>query len=352
LNVCIDGIVFSLQATGGVSVYVQELLGHLRGRPDVDVQLKLFEPLRSHDACALRAWPGAQVRRAAALERYRRCAVGPACDVFHSSYYRRPANDATATVVTVHDFYYERFRRGPARWVHSGQKLRAIRAAQAIICVSQATADDLIEFVGVRADQTLHVIHNGVGRGFTPDAAAPVDSQQLLFVGRRDPYKNFHLVLDALALLPAHRLVAVGGGALRPEEAAALPRGVRDRIECRSHVSPAELAALYRSSSCLLYPSRFEGFGIPVAEAMRCACPVIGLDSCAAVKEIAGDAMLGLADADPQALAEAVLKLQDAGVRAGLVLRGLRRGARFDWGATHERTLGVYQELATRCVRA
>jgi mannosyltransferase len=345
LNVLIDGIVYSLQASGGVSVYFSELIRFLARQPTVRLDVGLFRPCIAQGIDDIRSAPWTRHQASRWQERYRACQLTAPADVFHSTYYRRPADARVPTVVTVHDFYYERFRQGLAKWVHSRQKFSAIRAAQAIVCVSQATADDLQTFVGLRPGQTLQVIPNGVGAAFVPLPGAAHDPQQLLFVGGRGGYKNFALVLQALRQLPAHQLVCVGGGPLRAEEFAGVPASVRARVRHLAYVSDDTLASLYQHSLALLYPSSFEGFGIPVAEAMKCGCPVIGLRACAAVREVAGDALMGLDGEDPAPLAAAVETLMEPAARAKITRLGLEQAAPLNWQATHERTLQVYQSL-------
>jgi mannosyltransferase len=342
--VAVDGIVFSLQQYGGISVYFRELLSRLR-RDAVPTTLTLDGALAQETPPA-----GASVnllpRAARPLERYRRWRL-PATmrpGVFHSTYYRRPERAWLPSVVTVHDFTYERFVGGPRRWVHSAQKFSAIRAAQTVVCVSRSTLEDLTELVGLRADQQTKVIPNGVSDAFRPIQTESVSRPFMLFVGQRDGYKNFGRVLQSLALLPGLDLCCVGGGALRPDELSALAGAERRRVSHAGFVTEAELNKLYNQAQCLVYPSRYEGFGIPVAEAMRAGCPVVGTD-CKAVCEVGGDA-LTIAEDEPAALAEAVLRTFDTDHRIAVIARGHRMAARYSWERTYRATLDVYRDLA------
>jgi mannosyltransferase len=353
LRIALDAIIYQLQEGGGVSVYFSELLQELAKVAQVEVDVWTFR--RSITAVQPVVSPAYRefALQSRVLERYRACRLqGTRPDVFHSSYYRSPDDPLVPSVVTVHDFAYERLRRGPALWMHRSQKWRAIRGAQVVVCVSQATADDLLEYVGLRSDQTLKVIHNGVSDVFRPDSSAAVVIGEVLFVGTRWGYKNFGQALQAMALLPEVRLVCVGGGPLRDEEFAGVPPGVRERVVHRGFVSNDELAALYRQSRCLLYPSSFEGFGIPVAEAMRSGCPVVGLMTCKAVVEVAGDALCGVDELQAPALAQAIDALRDAKWRASIVQRGIERSARYTWAAAHAQTLEAYREAVMRGRRA
>ncbi len=340
--ISIDGIIFSLQRQGGISVYFRELLQFLAAR-EQPITLTLEPPLIQDapiDASSVLQRP------ARILERYRNARVDASARVFHSSYYRRPARSGLPTVVTVHDFIYERFRQGPARWVHMAQKHAAIRSAQAVICISESTRQDMLHWVGEVPGQQVHVVHNGVSPTFhrlsadTPHASA---APFALFVGERRGYKNFGLALQALARMPDVELHCVGGGPIAAEELVGVPEATVARVRHLGYVTDAALNEHYNRALCLLYPSRYEGFGIPVVEAMRAGCPVVCID-CAAVLEVGGDALV-VAQADPVALAEAVLRMAEPAARKAVTQAGMTIAQRFSWDRTHEQTLAIYRQL-------
>jgi mannosyltransferase len=345
----LDGIVFSLQRHGGISVYTRELLRRLNAER-WPTWLTLETPTAQAPAIGDAGDDASTLtiaqRPRRPLERYRRCRAVRGATVFHSSYYRLPAQRRMPSVVTVHDFTYERFARGPRRWVHLAQKHAAIRAADALICISQATQADLERWVGVSPSQRVHVIPNGVGEAFHPLPAEPLPERpRLLFVGARGGYKNFALAVRALARLPDHELHCVGGGPLQAAELAAAPAEVRRRVVHLGFVDDDALNRHYNRAECLLYPSAYEGFGIPVLEAMRAGCPVIGIEPCSAVREVGGDALVVVPADDPAALAEAVLGLADPQERAARRTSGLRVAAAYSWASTHARTLEVFRAM-------
>ncbi len=342
MSITIDGIIFSLQRHGGISVYFRELLQFLAVR-DQPFALTLEQPSLQDapvDAASVLERP------ARTFERYRDARVASSARVFHSSYYRRPTRAGLPTVVTVHDFIYERFRQGPARWVHMRQKHAAIRSAQAVICISESTRQDMLRWVGEVAGQQVHVIHNGVSPSFhclPPDAAHADAAPFALFVGERRGYKNFGLALQALARLPDVELHCVGGGPIVAEELAGVPADTAARVRHLGYVTDAALNEHYNRALCLLYPSLYEGFGIPVVEAMRAGCPVVCID-CAAVLEVGGNALV-VAQAEPAALAEAVLRMAEPAARAAATQAGMRIAQRYSWDDTHEQTLAIYRQL-------
>ena len=342
ISVVIDGIVFSLQRHGGISVYFHQLTTRLL-RDEVPSYLTLEGP-------ALQSLPETgltlcKVQRTARLaERYRPARVPPGGSLFHSSYYRLPDNPALPSVVTVHDFTYERCLRGPRRWLHSAQKFAAIRAAQAIICVSEATRDDLIDIVGVSSTQQVYVIRNGVDANFKPQAQETPARPFVLFVGQRGGYKNFHLVARAMTLLPDFELLCVGGGALGSHELHGLPRSTRDRIRHLGFVTDPALNQLYNQAVCLAYPSSYEGFGIPVVEAMKAGCPVVCI-RCKAVIEVGMNA-LSIVAPDASALAERIDALASSDIRDPLIRTGLEVAGNYDWERTYRETLRVYRAVS------
>ncbi|WKW12476.1 glycosyltransferase family 1 protein [Pseudogemmatithrix spongiicola] len=338
-SVLYDGIVFDLQAMGGISVLFREIItrcppGSFRflgygASPPAFVPTAAFER-----------------RRPRLLERYRDVPVEGRVPLFHSTYYRVPASRRTPCVTTVHDFVYERFVGGLRTAVHARQKRAAILRADAIICVSESTRQDLAHYVGHRAAERAAVVHNGVADGFRPSVDAVVQPQ-VLFVGQRGGYKNFVGAVQALEALPDLALRCVGGGPFTAAEQALVDRCLPGRARWLGHLSDEQLNSEYNSALCLLYPSCFEGFGIPVLEAMRAGCPVVAVRA-GGVPEAAGDAALLTERGDPDELRAAVASLFDARRRSELVARGLVQAARFGWERSYHGTRAVYESLLGR----
>lgn len=202
----------------------------------------------------------------------------------------------------------------------------------------------------MRADQHVSVIHNGVSDCFQPMAAddgnfPAADRPFALFVGQRDGYKNFSLALRALEYLPDLTLHCVGGGSLQPEELACISEGTRARVRHLGFVDDMQLNLLYNRAHCLIYPSAYEGFGIPVLEAMRAGCPVVGV-KCKAVEEVAGQALILSEDSsDPVALATAIERLYELGTRERLKALGMTRSHEFSWDRCFEQTVAIYRNI-------
>jgi glycosyltransferase involved in cell wall biosynthesis len=242
------------------------------------------------------------------------------------------------SVVTVHDLSFERDATAMGRLDRLTFKLvvpRAVRRADHVLAVSERTKRDVVELYGLPGDK-ITVTPNGVDPSFFP-APAKAAASYLLFVGaiqrRKDPL---------VALATARELglpLVVAGPEKEPDLARELRAGGAD---LRGYVSKTELAELYRGAAALLMPSRFEGFGLPVLEAMACGTPVVAAPE-AALREVAGDAALYAENGDFTAATRRALD-----EHAGLAAAGIERARRFSWDETARRTAAVYREVLAR----
>jgi glycosyltransferase involved in cell wall biosynthesis len=237
-------------------------------------------------------------------------------------------------VVTIHDLSFERspeFMRLKDRVVFKAVVPRAARRAARVLAVSERTRSDLVELYGIPGAR-IAVTPNGVDPAFTPGAAA-VESYAL-FVGAIQPRKDPLAAAEAAAAAGL-RLVVVG-----PERDPELARELERRgADLRGYVDKPQLADLYRGAVCLLFPSRYEGFGLPVLEAMACGTPVVATPD-PAVREVGGDAVVY---AEPGQLADGVRRALADGER--LAAAGLERARLYSWDETARRTLTVYREV-------
>jgi mannosyltransferase len=266
------------------------------------------------------------------------------CDVFHSSYYRVPTSRSTRYVVTVYDFIYERYRNGPARWVHSLQKLRSIKRADAVICISHATRNDVLRYVPSVEPSRVHVVYLGVDQEtFFPDRTSPVDKldNTVLYVGQRGGYKRFDLAVEALARCQDLSLGIVGPTPSQ-REVELLESRLRGRWHSFGSVSSLRLRALYSTAFAFIFPSDYEGFGLPILEAMACGCPVVAAHT-SSLPEVGGQAALYARGQRPETFAAALTQLliSEKG-RQGVIEAGLQQAKRFSWTRTFNDTLKIY----------
>ena len=292
-------------------------------------------------------------------------AVRAGVGVLHVPHYVIPLLYPGRLVVTVHDIIHVLFPEFlPSRLGLTYARVmirRAVRRARWVIAASQTTAGDLKRFFGASADR-LKVIPNGVLEVFTApaDAAAEgarrarlgVERDYILHVGNHKPHKNAEGVLKAYQMLAHEKrgevppMLFVGGFEPDGELAnRARAMGLGSLVRCLGYVAHDELAALYRGARCFVYPTLYEGFGLPVLEAMASGTPVLGGDV-AAVREVAGDAILRVNPRDTVALAAAMRRLvEEEELCAQLAEKGRKRAQAYRWDVAAAATAALYEAV-------
>ncbi|MDP9490995.1 MAG: glycosyltransferase family 4 protein [Actinomycetota bacterium] len=306
----------------GTARYLRNLLDRLDG---VSVR-RYAVPGTSRSAKVARdvVWYLASLPRRAAKEKV---------DVLHCPGHRGPLRSQVPVVITVHDLAVLRHPETFNRWTRTYSSFllpRIVRAAARVIAVSEFTAAEAVELLG--ADESrLRVVPNGVGPPFQPEGPA-AEGEYALAVGTVEPRKN----------LPRAALAAERAGI---ELRVVGPSGWGDvGIESLGFVDDEELARLYRGAQCLVYPSLYEGFGLPVLEAMACGTPVVTSNS-GATAEIAGDAAVLVDPLDVDSIAGGIAEA--LGRREERLAKGVERARQFTWDETARRTLEVYREAAS-----
>ena len=264
-------------------------------------------------------------------------------------------------VITIHDltFFHNpswfRFERVQYyRWAVT----RSARNASRIIAVSTTTANEICTMLNVPADR-IDVIHNGIDERYTPrDSGEQLAVQEkyrlpnryFLFVGTIEPRKNVARIIQAWSRIATdveEDLIIAGreGWKVGPIRQEAELAGQAKRIHFPGYISDDDLPAVMSGATALVYPSLYEGFGIPVAEAMACGIPVL-TSNVSSLPEVAGDAALTLDPTDIDALADGILRLAtEAGLRAELSQKGLERAKRYTWSNAAQQTLASYRRM-------
>ncbi len=266
--------------------------------------------------------------------------------VTHFQHVVAPGSPAPA-VLTIHDISFERDPKLMGlrdRFFFRTMVPRSVRRADRVIAVSKQTKQDLVEHYGVD-ERKIAVILNGVDDAFSPDGPARYGPPYLLFVGALQTRKDPLVAIEALSMVASDLgLVFVGPdkGAGSEARRAVARLGLDGRVEFAGHIEKPALAALYRGAHALVFPSRYEGFGLPVVEAMASGTPVVAA-SAGAIPEVAGDAAVLVDPGDPAALAAGIERA--TAERQRLVRAGLERAQAYSWTEAARQTLAVYREL-------
>ena len=362
----------------GIGWYLYHLLHEIAKRDDVE--LFLFGDARVTDlgpSLHVDIPPGAHVcwfdlRGRGRISRIQRAITAAAyvlwmalidCDVMFGANYFLPrllGAIARRRVITIHDLTYKRFPNLLQKeTLHNlnAHMPREIAAADAIICVSESTREDLLRYYEVDAHRVL-AIHSGISTWSRLSVgSAPAESRRyvlpdryLLFVSTIEPRKNLGVLLDAFERLKARRaydgaLVVVGRVGWKSEEL--VPRLHGRDVHHLDYLSPNELASVYRNAEIFVFPSIYEGFGFPLLEAMAYDVPSIAARS-SSLPEIGGDAALYFDPTSPRELERAIEQLlSDRGLCEELIARGKRRVAEFRWDVTAEQTLAVMRKVSS-----
>jgi glycosyltransferase involved in cell wall biosynthesis len=262
-----------------------------------------------------------------------------------------PIGSRCRSVVMVHDFIPLRF---PQRWspltpYHRHYIPQVVRQAQHVICNSVATAEDVVRFCHVPAHKVTPIMLAYDAEQFRP-LNLPTRNY-FLYLGRLDPYKNVQRLISAFATLPNgndYELWLSG-----PPDPRYLPAllaqaehlGIRDRLKILGYVADTDLPKLINQAIALVFPSLWEGFGLPVLEAMACGTPVIS-SNLSALPEVTGDAAILVNPYDIGEIAAAMHSLaSDSSLRTALRTAGLQRASQFSWAQTGQATAAVLQRF-------
>jgi len=395
LRVAVDATAIPARLTGA-GIYVARMLAALAGRiqrqrdsgsgeggegeggegeggPEAALDLEVFAAPGSLGDLAV---PGLQLHAVRAAGRGRPARIAwsqlaaataarrAGADLLHGVHYELPLQASMPQVVTVHDLtmitHPEWHEAAKVRWFRWAMR-RAVARAQRVLCVSATTARDLTERLGVdpaRVDVTplgtdLRRASDGEVAALRARFGLGEREPYLLGLGTLEPRKDLPTLVRAFALLARdlpHRLVLAGlagwgAGELR---AVVAQSGVADRVLFPGYVPEPDKAALFSGADAFVYPSRYEGFGLPVLEAMACGVPTITTTG-GSLPEVAGDGALLVDPGDPDVLAVAVAKLLgDPDEAAALARRGLARAAAQTWDRCAALTAAAYRRAAAR----
>ncbi len=351
----------------GINGYIYELLRHLPQVAGDELRYTAY----LHDS-AFAAPEGLMVNRSRwdtrrpwrriLWEQTRLARLTRRLDLLHGLAFAAPLAAACPTVITVHDLSFLRFPAAfrPFNRLYLSLFTRwSTRRAARVIAVSESTRQDVIALCNVPAERVV-AVPNGVSERFGPAEPAAVaefrvraglPERFILFLGTLEPRKNITGLLDAYALArktsptPLPKLFIAGGRGWYYQTifAHVAELGLTDDVIFPGFVPGEDLPWWHRAAEVFVYPSQFEGFGLPVLEAMACGTPVI-TSNASSLPEVAGDAAVLVGPRDATGLADALLRvLADPARRAQMRAAGLRQAACFSWNRTAAETVAVYR---------
>jgi glycosyltransferase involved in cell wall biosynthesis len=373
LHVVIDGIIYRMQSRGGISRIFNEILPRMC---DIDNSLRIKLLTQGQLRQRLPVHKRISHHPVPAFERYLRPnrlwqSVLPAINrlmynlwtgkgkgkIWHSTFYTVPAKWDGHLIMSVYDMIHERYPD-----LYSGAnsdkfreiKRHSITRSDAVICISETTRQDVHHFYGIDLD-LIYVVHLACSNVFiklvSPQSVPNtlVNQPFLLYLGGRSHYKNFALLAKAFSIWPHRKdvtLVLVGG---RPwsddEDDRLLKLGIRDRVQLLTNVDDQTLCQLYNQALGFVYPSLYEGFGIPLLEAMACGCPVVASRIPSTV-EVAGDCPIYFDPTEEDDLINALDILLSDGQNPERIEVGIKKAGTYSWDKTAAEVLKVYQHLA------
>jgi len=287
--------------------------------------------------------------------------TGP-LDLFHApDFILPPLRRGTRSIVTIHDLSFVRepdlvmpgMDRHLNKWV-----LWSVQQASRVIAVSEATRQDLIELYQTPPEK-ISVLYHGVGPEFKPIRETAClkavrqkyglnDQPFVLSVGTIQPRKNYQRLIQAFAKVDTKAILVIAGGAGWKNKAIfdeVKTLGLQERVRFPGFVAEADLPALYSAATLVIYPSLYEGFGLPVLEAMACGAPVIASNR-SSLPEVVGEAGLLIDPYDTDSMATAMGQLlEDGSLRASLAQAGQTRAGQFTWSKTAAELVNLYKKI-------
>ncbi len=354
-----DGYIYKMQSVGGVSRYFTHIINQLPASfiPFLTTTLIHKNNFPVHPnlkVIKFRSFrPG---RISIKIERmyFKAATTNKYFDVVHPTYYNQWLDSKLIfpVVLTVWDMIHELYpKEMDPKGLEAEKKKLSIKAATNIICISENTKKDLIEILKVPSYKiTVTPLASSINESMSLNDEPVPDRPYYLYVGSRAAgYKNFRGLLEAFAILVGKRkelVLCLAGPILNQAESKLIASlHLESNVKQFRQVSDNHLAKLYRCSIGLVYPSYYEGFGIPPLEAMACGTAVIASDR-ASIPEVVGDAGLLFNPASTEDLFERLLFLADNSIqREVLIAKGKQRAKLFSWEQTARQTIEIYNQF-------
>jgi glycosyltransferase involved in cell wall biosynthesis len=365
MHIAYDSQIFRMQPHGGISKYFIKLIeGIKRLEKNIDISIVAGIHDNEHLLNSGLSYHGVHqnsFKRQLMVNRFynfsesynkkleERFLLNPKIDIIHQTYngYELVKTAGPQIVITVHDLIYEKY---PKEFSDADEflerKRKSIETANHIICVSKNTQSDLIRHYKVDIGKTT-VVHHGVDV-YEKQSRRIEKDNYVLFVGKRDGYKNFEGLLKAFSNSKTKqevKLICFGSGSFNIKEKNLINEFGLDNKVVHQKGSDSDLANLYQHALFFIYPSIYEGFGLPVLEAMANECPVICHNK-TSLPEVSNGSALEVDCENTSHLTSAIDKLySDSGFRKVLSEKGKENVKQFTWEATAMKTLEVYKRV-------
>ncbi len=368
MNLLYDHSIFRLQKYGGISRYFYELITRLAVREDVSINL--FEGFHINEYGLsthkqnFNQYRGFKVPEIQYIGYsfeiinktwFDKVYSKSDFDIYHPTYYRNDLKKFKnkPVVLTVHDMIHEKFSNQfwNSKWVLESKRI-SIESADIIICVSENTKKDLIKFYNF-PENKIKVIYHGNSLKETNELALNVlkiyniTKPYILYVGDRRGYKNFSLLLDVFRthFSDQFSLICFGGNSFNSKELKTIKKfNISNKIT-QIKGSDYLLSSLYKNAFCFICPSLYEGFGIPLLEAMAMGCPVIASNT-SSIPEVVGQAGILFDPLSRKSLINAIESLIDSeSKRNELIKLGKEQEKKFSWDKMANETLGIYKSV-------
>ncbi|WPR72899.1 glycosyltransferase family 1 protein [Flavobacterium sp. NG2] len=370
MKIILDPQVFNMQTYGGISRYYAEVFSRLNKRKELSITLPIYssnnvyvadtglimkEKKLINSLVKTLNFIGISTRslsRKISEKQVKEPFKDSNFDLFVPTYYNPYFLEFIGDkpfVLTVYDMIHEimpqYFVGDP--WNVTINKKILIEKATKIIAVSNNTKKDILKVYPQIDESKIEVIHHGSSIKINDNLVVDLPDNYILFVGSRDNYKNFRFLVEAIKELLVNdstlKLICAGGGKFKEDELVFIKQlGLQNKVEQR-YFEEEELGLFYKKARCFVFPSMYEGFGIPVLESMACGCPIV-LSNCSSFPEVAGEAGIFFDVSSKKDLKEKIaLVLSDEKFRNEHILKGIERIKQFSWETAASRCFDLYK---------
>jgi glycosyltransferase involved in cell wall biosynthesis len=365
IRILYDYQIISMQEYGGISRYFFEIISRLSKHNECEIFISAIFFINHYfikyfKLSRIRKLPSRFHRYTKVINRlYYSIVSKNNFDIIHSTYYNPSLISKLncKSITTIHDMIYELY---PNELPNSDELIRRkkqyIYTSDKIIAVSECTKRDIMKFYPDIPKDKITVIYHGSSIKFDSFTVGKLElpTKYILFMGNRGSYKNFINYIRAVAPIVNDNeelcLLCVGGGAFNDEEDEIITNlGIKSRIK-QINYDDDDLPYVYNKALCFVYPSKYEGFGIPILEAWSCDCP-IAISNASCFPEIAGDAAVYFNPNDIEEMKQMISDLlYNETLKMELIRKGKERLIKYDWSKAAQQTLDVYKSLLSKSI--